>query len=214
MGELYQEKAYEAFYKLQNVNTQIDSYVADSVRGLVATMELDHVFEAKNEIVDHVKERLVTGMQAFGYHILQVLVVDIIPERRVKDAMNEIVAARRMRTAATEKGEADKVIAVKQAEAQKAQMLLQAEAESQSRILQAQGVARARSSIADGLKASVASDGQKLSSGEVQELLLVTQYLDTLEKLAGGRATTVFTLHRVDGLGDIQEQVRAGLMQA
>jgi len=48
----------------------------------------------------------------------------------------------------------------------------------------------------------------------VQELLLITQYFDTLEKLANGNATTVFMPHSVGNLASIADDIRNGTMQA
>ncbi len=43
---------------------------------------------------------------------------DIIPDVKVKDAMNDINAAQRAQVAAQARGEADKILKVKQAEAE------------------------------------------------------------------------------------------------
>lgn len=49
-------------------------------------------------------------MKEYGYQILQALVTDMDPDRRVKEAMNEINASKRLREAATNKAEADKIM--------------------------------------------------------------------------------------------------------
>lgn len=49
-------------------------------------------------------------MAEYGYQILQALVTDMDPDRRVKEAMNEINASKRLREAATNKAEADKIM--------------------------------------------------------------------------------------------------------
>lgn len=54
-------------------------------------------------------------MTSYGYEILQALVVDIKVDDRVKMAMNEINASRRLKEAAAEKAEAEKIISVKAA---------------------------------------------------------------------------------------------------
>ncbi len=51
-------------------------------------------------------------MQEYGYQILQALVTDMDPDQRVKGAMNEINASKRLREAATNKAEADKIMQV------------------------------------------------------------------------------------------------------
>ena len=64
------------------------------------------------------------------YGILKALVTDIDPDPKVKQSMNEINAAQRMRVAATEKGEADRILKVKAAEG-----------DAQSKALQGRGIA-------------------------------------------------------------------------
>ena len=67
-------------------------------------------------------------MKEFGIKIHSALVIDINPDSKVKNAMNEINANKRLRIAAHEKAEADKIIVVKQAEG-----------EAESKFLQGQG---------------------------------------------------------------------------
>ena len=52
------EKIYEAFYKLEDPHKQITSFVFDVVRARVPKIELDDVFEKKDEIADAVKHEL------------------------------------------------------------------------------------------------------------------------------------------------------------
>lgn len=209
---IFKEKAYEAIYRLSNPTMQIDSYVADVVRGHVPTMTLDRLFEAKQEIADEVKQRLTAAMQDYGFDIIEVLVVDIEPDQRVKRAMNEINESRRLRMAAEERAEADKLVAIKKAEAQKQLVVLQAEAESESKFLQGQGIARARQSIVEGMKETIAGHDRQLSAIEVKNLLLVSQYMDTMEKLSQGTASKIVMPHSLQGLVDVQEQIKKGLV--
>ncbi len=109
-------KVYDAFYKLDNAQRQITSYVFDVVRAQVPKIKLDDVFEKKDDIADIVKLELEQVMDDFGYGILKALVTDIDPDANVKQSMNEINAAQRMRVAATEKGEAERILKVKAAE--------------------------------------------------------------------------------------------------
>ena len=63
------------------------------------------------------KAQLLKEMDEYGYNIVDVLVVDIDPARKVKDSMNQINASKRLRAAAHYKAEADKIRQVKAAEA-------------------------------------------------------------------------------------------------
>lgn len=203
--EVHQENAYEAIYKLSNPASQIDSFVADVVRSHAPNETLDQLFVEKDKIAMDVKARLTEAMSAYGYKILQVLVTDISPDSAVKTAMNQINANKRLRMAAEEKAEGDKIVLVKAAEA-----------EAESKFLQGQGIARSRAAIVQGLKEAVCRPGhsEELTAKDVTELLLVTQYLDTLEKMSQGPATTVFMPHSVGGIAQIADEIRKGTMQA
>merc|ERR1719265_2358374 len=134
--------------------------------------------------------------------IHQCLVTDLRPDDKVRMAMNEVDANRRLRMAATEKAEAEKVLKVKAEEA-----------DAESKFLQGQGVARQRTAIVEGLKHAVGG-GDNMDPKTVQELHLITQYFDTLERLAGGNATTVFMPHTVGNLASIADDIRNGTMQS
>ena len=123
-------KVYDAYYKLNNPKAQITSYIYDVVRARVPMIKLDDVFSRKDEIADAVKQELSETMDDFGYGIVKALVTDIDPDQKVKASMNAINAAQRERVAASEKGEADRILQVKAAEA-----------EAQSKALQGKGIA-------------------------------------------------------------------------
>nr|DAD31162.1 TPA_asm: hypothetical protein HUJ06_010013 [Nelumbo nucifera] len=62
------------------------------IRASVPKLDLDSTFEQKNEIAKAVEEELEKAMSAYGYEIVQTLIVDIEPDEHVKRAMNEINA--------------------------------------------------------------------------------------------------------------------------
>ena len=53
---------------------------------------LDDAFEQKNDIAKAVEDELEKAMSAYGFEIVQTLIVDIEPDEHVKRAMNEISA--------------------------------------------------------------------------------------------------------------------------
>ncbi|GAU35287.1 hypothetical protein TSUD_274890, partial [Trifolium subterraneum] len=65
--------------------------VADKAAS-VPKLELDSVFEQKNDIAKSVEQELEKAMSMYGYEIVQTLIVDIEPDVNVKRAMNEINA--------------------------------------------------------------------------------------------------------------------------
>lgn len=201
------EKVYDAFYKLDNAQRQITSYVFDVVRAQVPKIKLDDVFEKKDDIANIVKLELEQVMDGFGYGILKALVTDIDPDANVKQSMNEINAAQRMRVAATEKGEAERIIKVKAAEG-----------DAQSKALQGRGIADQRQAIVAGLRDSV-DEFQKSVPGttakDVMNLVLMTQYFDTLKEIgASSRTNAIFVPHSPGNLANLSDQIRNAMLEA
>ena len=94
------------------------------VLGHVPKMNLDEAFEQQSAIAIAVKQELDEVMAGFGYGIVKALVTDIVPDEKVKEAMNDINAAQREQVAANARGEAEKILKVKQAEAEAASKAL------------------------------------------------------------------------------------------
>lgn len=195
------QKIYEAFYTLDNAESQIQSFVFDVVRARVPKIKLDDVFSKKDEIANVVKEELKEVMNEFGYDIVKALVTDINPDAKVKIAMNEINEAQRLRIAAMERGEAEKILKVKQAEA-----------EAESKILQGKGVSGQRKAIIDGLKESLSHFQESVRGSEtidVMTLILMVQYFDTLKDMGmHGKMSTILIPHSPSALQDLYQQIR------
>jgi regulator of protease activity HflC (stomatin/prohibitin superfamily) len=201
------DKVYDAFYKLDDARRQITSYVFDVVRAQVPKIKLDDVFEKKDEIADIVGSELEQVMAGFGYGILKALVTDIDPDSKVKHSMNEINAAQRMRVAATEKGEAERILKVKLAEG-----------DAQSKALQGRGIADQRQAIVAGLRDSVDEFRRSVpgtTAKDVMNLVLMTQYFDTLKEIgASSRTNAILIPHSPGALTSLTDQIRNVMIES
>ena len=167
------EKVYDAFYRLEQPQDQITSYVFDVVRAEVPKMKLDDVFVKKDDIAIAVKGELQDAMLDYGYDIIKTLVTDIDPDAQVKAAMNRINASEREKIAAQFEGDAARILIVEKAKA-----------EAQSKRLQGQGIADQRREIARGLEESVeVLNKVGINSQEASALIVVTQHYDTLQSI-------------------------------
>jgi regulator of protease activity HflC (stomatin/prohibitin superfamily) len=201
------EKVFDAYYKLSDPVAQIKSYVEQVILGHVPGMTLDEVFATQSSIAAAVKQELDADMALFGYEIVNVLVTDIVPDAKVKSAMNDINAAQREQVAANARGEAEKILVVKKAEA-----------EAESKALQGQGIANQRKAIIEGLQTSV-EQFQKAVEGatskEVMQLVLVTQYFDTLKSIGeNDKTNTLFLAHSPAAVRDVSDQILESMLAA
>ncbi len=197
------EKIYKSYYELEDVEGQINSYLFDVVRAEIPKMKLDEVFEKKDEIAIAIKKELSEAIGGFGYEIIKTLVTDIDVDERIVQAMNEIVASEREKLAAVEKAEAAKILMVKEAEAQ-----------AESKKLQGEGIANQRKAIVSGFKDSIEDMKQvgDIETSEVLNLVLITQYFDTLKDVAQSDSNTIMLPSSPSGYNDVAAQIREAVV--
>jgi len=202
--QVLEDRIFDAFYKLSSPQKQIESFVFNSILGHVPKLTLDETFEQQSGISVAVKTELDSIMSSFGFNILTALVTDIIPDVKVKTAMNDINAAQRAQVAAQARGEAEKTLKVKQAEA-----------EAASKALQGQGIAAERQAIIDGLRNSIEHFREAVpgaTAEDVMALVLLTQYFDTLKDVGTRAGTnTLFLPSNPGAASDFLTQILVGL---
>jgi regulator of protease activity HflC (stomatin/prohibitin superfamily) len=200
------EDVWAAYYTLTDHEQQMESFIYDTVRAKVPTMELDNVFENKDDIADDVKATLAEQMQAYGYTIVQSLVNDVRPAANVATAMNEIVAQERLRRAAEHRAQAEYIQVVKAAEA-----------DAESRRLSGEGIAAQRRAIVQGYQESVAGLQQAtgVDAREIMAVVLMTQYFDALRDMAANnRSSVIFSNHAPGEIPNVQQQFMDALIAA
>ena len=134
--------------------------VYNVVLGHVPKMKLDDTFLNQADIASDLRDNLDASMKEYGYSIVKVLISDIVPDPKVKAAMNDINAAQREREATVSRAETNKLLLVKQAEA-----------EAESKRLQGEGIANQRKAIIAGLKDSVEDFAKTVPGSTPQDVM-------------------------------------------
>lgn len=196
------DKVREAFYKLEDPEEQIESYVFDIVRAEVPRKTLDALFLSKDDISEAVQESLQKVMDEYGFIIRRSLITDITPDAKVAAAMNSINAAKRNREAAEHEAEAARI-----------KLVAAAAAEAESKKLQGEGTASQRKAIALGIAESVRIlNDAGVSEREANAILLATQYFDMQQSLGqASKATTIFTPLTANGGGHALTEIMSAL---
>ena len=92
----------------------------------------------------------------------------------------------------------------------------QSEAEAQSKALQGKGIADQRAAIIHGLRDSVDAFQKSVpeaSAGDVMNLVLMTQYFDTLKEIGStGKTNTILIPHSPAYLTELHEQLRTAII--
>ena len=118
-----------------------------------------------------------------------------------------MLASQRLREAATEKAEAEKILQVKAAEA-----------EAESKYLSGLGVAKQRKAIVDGLRETVTDFSSQVdgaTANDVMELLLLTQYFDMLKDIGchkGGAPNSLFLPHGPNSVRALRDELKHSFM--
>ena len=182
--QVIRSQVADAYYRLENPENQITSFVFDVVRAEVPKLKLDDVFVRKDDVAVAVKGELQEAMNSYGYDIIKALVTDIDPDEQVKHAMNRINAAEREKTAAEYESEAQRI-----------RIVAVAKAEAESKKLQGQGIADQRREIARGLEESVKMlNAASINAQEASALIVVTQHYDTLNAIGANNRSNLVLL--------------------
>jgi regulator of protease activity HflC (stomatin/prohibitin superfamily) len=199
-----EELLYRAFYKLENPVSQISAYIDNYFRFHAMLFTLDDMYAAKDGMTNELLNELNAKMNPYGYIVYDILVKDILPNTKVRDAMNDVVAS-----------EKEKIATVNRAQAEKASKILGAEAEARTRELEGEGIAAARRAIVEGLRQSVDEFQEAIQDTDARELLtvvLMTQYMDTLKEAATKSKNTFVLPSSPAQVSVIEEQMRQALI--
>jgi len=179
------------------MRAEVDSIL----RSTLPSMDLDDAYSAKEKMNSDILASVKAAMGTFGYEVVKVLITDLLPERSVLNAMNEINASRRQRDAAYERGEADKVLKIKNSEA-----------DAEGKRLAGVGMAQMRSAMAQGFKDSMEIMQESgMSADESRHMMVMTQYLDTLKEFANGKSS-IMVPHGPSAVKDMESQIRDGFL--
>jgi len=195
---------YNAFYRLKDPVEQIIAYLEEYFRFHGMSYTLDEIFAAKNDMTHELQQMLNNKMNPFGWIIVNILVLDIEPDPKVKQAMNDIIASEKEKRAQQARAEADKITTI-----------LNAEAESKTRELAGEGIANARKAIINGLQSSVETFQQALPGSQPSDILvtvLMTQYMDTIKEAASTGHNTFILPASPGNMSSIEDQMRTALL--
>ena len=202
------EKVYDAYYKLSDPVAQIKSYVEQVILGHVPGMTLDEVFASQSSIAAAVKQELDADMAIFGYEIVNVLVTDIVP-----DAKGEVGHERHQRRAARTGG--------RQRPRRSGEDSGGQEGRGRSREQGAPGPGNRQSAQGHHRRpAGLPSNSSRRSSEgasakEVMQLVMVTQYFDTLKSIGeSDKTNTLFLSHSPGAVKEVSDQILQSMLVA
>jgi len=163
-----------------------------NLRNIIGELKLDEALVSRERINAQLREIMDDATDKWGVRVTRVELQSIEPPRDIIEAMSRQMKAER-----------DKRAAILEAEGIKQSQILQAEGERQARINRAEGEAEAIKTVADAEKfrQRTVAEGEAqaiqtvfdaIHSGKPTADLLAVKYLETLSRIANGKATKVF----------------------
>ena len=175
------EKVVDSFYKLQNPEEQINSFILNIVRSKSATLNLEDIYTKKSELAEHVSQTLAVKVAQYGHEIVDILVDEPEPSAEVQNAYNNVIASKRQLDAAHN-----------QAEAKKTLLIGEAEAEARSLELKAQSYAKQKKYITSGLSDALKEVNQDNITHEyILNFIASIDYRDTIRDAAKSASNTL-----------------------
>ncbi|MGO3228866.1 MAG: SPFH domain-containing protein, partial [Oceanisphaera sp.] len=132
-----------AVYQTENLIQAIEILAKTSLRSEMGKMELDKLFESRQEINDKLQVVMDEAGNKWGVKVTRVEIQDIIIPAEVEDAMRKQMAAERERRALVLRASGEREAAIAKAEGEKRSSILVAEGSKEAAILMAEGQRKA-----------------------------------------------------------------------
>lgn len=213
----------KAVYEIESLQKGIAYIAITTIRDIVGKMDLDSTFSSRDQINNQLRQTLDEATDRWGCKVDRVEIKDIKPPTDIRDAMEKQMNAERNKRAIILEAEGKRQADVTLAEGKKQATILDAEAERESSIRRAQGVreskileaegnAEAIKKVADAKAQEIAQVYGAIMNAKPDDKLIAIKSLETLEKVADGKANKVFipfdTTKSMGALGALSEVVK------
>ncbi len=163
-----------------------------NLRNVVGDLELDSALTSRETINTSLKLILDEATDKWGTRVVRVEIQRIDPPQDVQDAMNKVMKAERDRRAAVTEAEGEKRAAILTAEGLRESQILSAEGEAEALKAVADAQRYEKIAIAEGEAEAIEKVFDAIHKGDPTNDLIAIKYLESLEKVANGKATKIF----------------------
>lgn len=172
---------FKVVYEVSNFSLAALKLAQTNLRNVIGDLELDQTLTSREKINLQLRQVLDEATDKWGVKITRVEIQKIEPPKDITDAMSKQMKAER-----------EKRAMILEAEGVRQSAILKAEGEKQAAILTAEGKAEAIKKVADAEKYQIEIVYDAIHKGKPTNDLIAIKYLETLQKLADGKATKIF----------------------
>ncbi len=201
-------------YRVAEFYAAVTKLAQTSLRNLIGDLELDKSLTSREVINTQLRDILDEATDKWGVNVTRVELQRIEPPVDVTEAMHRQMKAERDRRASILTAEGHRESSILEAEGQKRAAILKAEGDAEALKKVAEGEKHRARTIAEGEAEAIESVFAAIQAQTPSPELIAIKYLETLQKVADGKATKVFlpyeasgVLSSLAGIGEIWQQV-------
>jgi regulator of protease activity HflC (stomatin/prohibitin superfamily) len=190
-------------YGVEHPMSAIETLTATTLRNIIGDLELDQTLTSRDTINGQMRSILDEATDPWGIKVNRVELKNILPPTDIQNSMEKQMKAERERRQNILQAEGTKQSAILVAEGEKEAAVLRADAEKQAAILRAEGEAQAIMAVQKAMAESL----KLLNEAAPNDQVIKLKALETMEKVADGKATKVIIPSEIQGLAGLAEGV-------
>ena len=190
-------------YGVEHPMSAIETLTATTLRNIIGDLELDQTLTSRDTINSHMRVILDEATDPWGIKVNRVELKNILPPTDIQNSMEKQMKAERERRQSILQAEGTKQSAILVAEGEKEAAVLRADAEKQAAILKAEGEAQAILEVQRALAESL----RLLNEAYPNDQVIKLKALETMEKVADGKATKIIIPSELQGLAGLAEGI-------
>ncbi|NLZ66196.1 MAG: SPFH/Band 7/PHB domain protein [Clostridiaceae bacterium] len=186
-------------YGIENPILGIENLSATTLRNIIGDLELDETLTSRDVINSRMRQELDEATDPWGIKVNRVELKNIIPPREIQSAMERQMKAEREKREKILISEGEKEALIRVAEGEKEAAILRADAKKEQAIRESEGQAEAILKIQE----ATARGLQMIKDINADEGLIALKSLETMAKVADGRATKIIIPSKLQGLAGL-----------
>ena len=190
-------------YGVEHPMNAIENLTATTLRNIIGDLELDQTLTSRDTINTQMRVILDEATDPWGIKVNRVELKNILPPADIQNSMEKQMKAERERRQNILQAEGTKQSAILVAEGEKEAAVLRADAEKQAAILKAEGEAQAILEVQKAMAESL----RLLNDACPNDQVIKLKALETMEKVADGKATKIIIPSEIQGLAGLAEGV-------
>lgn len=181
--------AAKSIYEVEDFYSALEILTMTTLRDIIGEMTLDQCLTSRDRINAKLRTILDDATEKWGIKVNRVEIKTIQPPEDIRLAMEKQMRAER-----------DKRAAILEAEGARQSAILRAEGEKQASILTAEGEKEAARLRAEGQAKAYISMFKAIKDAEIDDKVIAVRYLECLERVAQGEATTLILPYDTTGV--------------